>query len=351
MSDFSKLGKTEAELKLLVNEEVGNLKKTIKEKEKLLEDYRSEHGVLESFFREVKERIEPISPVAPIYKPKKGTSKVESPCSVVMQISDTHMGEIQNSSEIEGFGSFSPEICRERCLSFSKKVIDWTYVQRSGYIIDECVVLVLGDLVSGGIHEELNNTNAYPPPVQAVESGILLSDQIALLAPHFPKIRVEFIVEDNHSRLQKKPQAKEAGLNSLNYVVGFIAKERLSKYKNLEFNIYPQLEAVVEVKGRRYLITHGHNIKSFMSIPFYGIERKVGREAVKRMNAPDFNKFHKIVMGHFHTPMTTQYYMIGGSVSGTTSYDHQCGRHAVPSQSSWAVHPSHGEFNMIAWTL
>ena len=187
--------------------------------------------------------------------------------------------------------------------------------------------------------------------MQAVESGILLSDQIALLAPHFPKVKIEFIVEDNHSRLQKKPQAKEAGLNSLNYVVGFIAKERLSKHKNVEFNIYPQLEAVIEVKGRRYLITHGHNIKSVLSIPWYGLDRKVGREATKRMNAPDRTKFHKIVLGHFHTPMLTSFYIVGGSVGGTTAYDHACGRHAEPSQSSWLVHKSHGEFNYVAWSL
>lgn len=343
------LGKTEAELKLLVNEEVNNLKKIIKEKDKTLEEYKSEHGVLETFFREIKEHIIPIVPEPLFYKPRK--TKVESPCSVVMQISDTHMGEIQVASEIENFNEFNPEICRSRCLDYSKKVIDWTYVHRSGYNIDECVVLVLGDLISGSIHEELNNTNAYPPPVQAVESGILLSDQIALLAPHFPTVRVEFVVEDNHSRLQKKPQAKEAGLNSLNYVVGFIAKERLSRYKNIVFNTYPQLEAVVEVKGRRYLITHGHCIKSVMGIPHYGLDRKVGKEAVKRMNAPDTNKFHRIILGHFHTPMTTQYYWVGGSVSGTTAYDHSAGRHADPSQSSWLVNQSHGEFNYVAWSL
>jgi predicted phosphodiesterase len=347
--NIENLGKTEAELKLLVDEEVNNLKKTIKDKDKILEEYKSEHGVLESFFREVTEHLDAIKPVPMLYKPKK--TKVESHCSVVMQISDTHMGEIQNASEIEGFGEYSPEICRARCLDYSKKVIDWTYVHRSGYTIDECVVLVLGDLISGGIHEELNNTNAYPIPVQAVESGILLSDQIALLAPHFPKVRVEFVVEDNHSRLQKKPQSKEAGFNSLNYVVGFIAKERLANYSNIKFNTYPQLEAVVEVKGRRYLITHGHGVKSILGTPYYSLDRKVGREAVKRMNAPDKNKFHKIIMGHFHAPMTSPYYWIGGSCSGTTSYDHLNGRHADPSQSSWLVHPRYGEFNYVAWSL
>ncbi len=346
--DLSKLGKSEAELKLLVNEEVNNLKKVIKDKDDVLENYKKEHGVLESFFRDVKEHISPIVPETMLYKPKK--TKVESPCSVVMQISDTHMGEIQVASEIENFNEFNPEICRSRCLDFSKKVIDWTYVHRSGYNIDECVVLVLGDLVAGTIHDELLNTSAYPAPVQAVESGILLSDQIALLAPHFPKVKVQFIIEDNHSRMVRKPQSKEAGLNSLNYVVGFIAKERLTKFSNIEFNLYPQLEAVVEVKGRRYLITHGHCIKSVMGIPHYGLERKVGKEAVKRMNAPDVNKFHRIILGHFHTPMTTQYYWVGGSVSGTTSYDHGAGRHADPSQSSWLVN-HHGEFNRVDWTL
>jgi hypothetical protein len=349
--DITKVGKTESELKLLVNEEVNNLKKTIKQKETILENYKAEHGVLESFFRDLKEHVEAINPVPVLYKPRAGRVMVDSPCSVVVQVCDAHMGAVQRASEIEGFGEFDPEICRNRQLSFIKKVIEWVDVHRTAYTVDECVVLVLGDLISGDIHDELRVTNAFPVPVQIVEASTVLSEQILMLSQHFPKIRVEFLVEDNHSRLTKKPQAKEAGINSYNYVIGFIAKERASRLSNVTFNIYPQYEASVQVSGQRYLLCHGHGIMGWSGFPYYGIERKVSREALKRMNGPDCNKFHKVIMGHWHAPLAHPFYWIGGSVSGTDAYDHKNGRHARPSQAAWFCHPKHSEFDRTDFWL
>jgi len=35
-----------------------------------------------------------------------------------MQISDGHMGAVQDSDEIEGFGVFDPEICEQRQIKY-----------------------------------------------------------------------------------------------------------------------------------------------------------------------------------------------------------------------------------------
>lgn len=345
------MSKSENDLKVLVNEEVNNLKRVIQEKDGVIKDYRKEHGVLETFFRDLKENIEPISPSPLFYKTPRSKRLVTSPCTAVLHITDGHMGAVQIAEEIEGFGEFSPQICRDRQIHFITQSVDWVDLHRASYRIDECVVIVTGDLISGDIHEELRVTNAFPTPVQCVEAGSLLADQISLLAPNFKSIRVEFIVEDNHSRLTKKPQCKEAGLNSFNYVVGFIAKEKLAKHKTVTFNIYPQYEKSIEVNGRRYLILHGNGIKGFAGTPWYGWDRKVAKEAIKRINGPDLNKFHRIIAGHFHTPITTPNYWLGGSVSGTDAYDHKEGRHSNPSQSSWLVHPKHGEFDRTDFNL
>jgi hypothetical protein len=88
-----------------------------------------------------------------------------------------------------------------------------------------------------------------------------------------------------------------------------------------------------------------------MGFPYYGIERRAAREAMKRMNGPDMNKFHRIVMGHWHAPLAHPYYWISGSVSGTDAFDHKCGRHAYPSQAAWMVHPRHGEFDRTDFQL
>jgi hypothetical protein len=352
-SQHRKRGKaiSEAELRLLVDEEVTDLKGSIKDKERIISEYRKEHGSLQSLFRALGEQVVKMTPQPPVYIPPVKKKAVENPVTVVMQVNDGHMGQMVSPREVEGFGEFNPDICRERQLNYARKVLEWVDLHRSSYTINEIVLPVLGDMISGDIHEELRVTNAYPSPIQACEAGSLLADQVATLAPHFSKVRVEFITEDNHARLTKKPQMAEAGLNSLNYVVGFIAKLRLSRLANVEFNIYPQYEAVIEVSGRRYLICHGHGTMGWAGFPWYGVERKVAREALKRMNAPDMNKFHRVLMGHYHTPLSHPWYWVGGSVSGTDALDHKQGRHSPPSQAAWVVHPTHGEFNRTDFWL
>ena len=346
---MKQMGRSEIELRSLVDEKIQELELRVLEKDKILESYRKDHGVLDLFFREVAAHIDKTPPQPMLYKPIKKTS-VDSPCAAVMHVTDGHMGAVQIPSEIEGFGEFNPEICRARQINFAKKVIDWTLTNRSAYKIPEIHILVTGDLISGDI-QDLRVTNAFPSPVQVVEAANVLSDQIALVSSHFEKVIVEFVSEDNHARLTKKPQSKEGGLNSLNYLVGYIAKEKSSLLPNVTFNIYPQYEAVVNVMGRRYLLCHGHNVLGWGGLPWYGIDRKIAKEAVKRMNAPDYNKFHKVIGGHWHTPICTPLYWFGGSVSGTDAYDHSSGRHCDPSQAAWMVHPVHTEFARTDFNL
>lgn len=330
------------------DEKVKELVKREKVALKTLDDYREAHGKLELFFGELQEAIGDcklhFNPAPKIYKPPQRTI-VESPCSVVMCANDWHYGAVQDPSEIEGFGEYSPDICKSRAISYQKKIIDWVKLHRANYRIDECVVMCLGDLVSGAIHEELKVTNAFPLPVQASGAGVLLAEMVAGLTPYFKSVRVEFVVADNHARLTKKPQSKEEGQNSMNYVVGFIAREVLKKLPNVKFNLHTQHEVVVEVSGRRYLLMHGHGITGWNSLPWYGLDRRVAREALKRFNAVDLKKFHKVILGHWHTPIAQQYYWISGSLSGTDAYDHKSGRQSDPSQAAWFVHPRYGEFD------
>lgn len=239
-----------------------------------------------------------------------------------------------------------------RIVSISEKKLDSDlydltiegnhYYQANGYVVHN----------SGDIHDELRVTNAFPVPQQVVRAAQIHTKQIALLSPYFERVTVDFLTEDNHSRLTKKPQAKEAGLNSYGYLVAKMMEAYLEKHQNVAFNIHAMNEKVISVLNRNYLITHGHNVKAWMGIPWYGIERKVAKEATARqsiimddvLRAKDIG-FHKMIHGHFHLPSNNPLYSCGGSVSGTDAYDHQAGRHAGPSQSAWMVHPKYGEFN------
>jgi len=332
------------------------LRSTIAEKDKVLEEYKRSHGKLEDFFAQLAINIQPVLELPSTYKV--GTGKVGSPCVAVMRISDGHLGAVQFADEIEGFNEFNPEICRKRQVDYAQRFCKWVDITRGAYQVDEVAVIVTGDLISGDIHDELRVTNAFPTPVQCVKAAEVLVEQMRIVSRAFSKVTVHFLVEDNHARLTKKPQAKEAGYNSFNYVVGKIAEIYLSKIRNIEFNIYPQYEKVISVLNRNYLISHGHGIRGWMGIPWYSIERHVGKESKARLQIimDDISKaksigFHKFIFGHYHTYFETDLYSCCPSVSGTDAYDHKSGRHADPGQSGWIVHPKLKEINFNNFRL
>lgn len=312
--------------------------------------YKREHGQLEQMMAEVLEAVPSITPTAPAYAPPK-VRRVEKDVTIVVHVTDAHHGAIQLASEIEGYGEFNPDLSRARQFGLITDVLAWTEMHRLGYSIPECRMLVTGDLISGDIHDELRVTNAFPAPRQAVEAGEILAKQAATLAPHFGRVVLDVLTDDNHGRLTRKPQAKECGFNNWMYVVASITQVLLREHNNVFVNVYAMPQKVVEVCGRRYLLCHGHDVMGWGGFPYYGIERKTAREALKRMNGPDMTKFHKIIMGHWHAPLEHPHYWIGGSVSGTDAYDHKSGRQAEPQQVTWLVHPKWGEFDRTCWRL
>lgn len=333
--------------------EVQALNKKLREAKAEIKKLMTDYGDLRAYFSTQEEYIRDhiMVPLASDYARKDKASKVESNITAVLHNTDWHMGEVQEADEVEGFSSFSPEQLKSRILYLNNDFMNWIEVHRNGYNIDELVILDTGDNISGDIHEELRVTNAYPAPVQAVECGYLKAAQIAGLAPYFNKVTVEFLVPDNHSRIAKKVQAKQAGLNTHNYVVGNIAKTLVSKHKNVAFNIHISHTISVQVSKRTYLICHGHDVMGWAGFPYYGIERKVSREALVRLHEPDYKRFHKMILGHWHAPLAHPWYWIGGSASGTSAYDHRQGRRAYPSQVAWLVHPKKEEFDRIEFKL
>lgn len=330
---------------------VKKLQNDNKNLKKQIESLKLEIGESEARLEQIKNEFKSIQIKKPaIHSSRLKKKRVSSPLSAVMVLGDWHIGEIVEGDEIENFNKFNWALAQKRAYYLHKQFVDWVNVQRVSSVIDELVVICIGDNISGDIHYELQVTNEFPAPVQAVRAGLLMAKTIAEMSAHFNKVRVEFVTLDNHSRLTQRSQWKEGGYNSYNFIVGFVAKERLSSVSHINFNLYPNSKSLVDIKGWKYLCMHGHNIKGWSGIPWYGTDRQVAKEAKARRNMPGKN-FDKIVMGHFHTPVWTNDYIVNGSLSGTNEFDHGQGRHADPAQVAFLVHPKYGEMNRIEFTV
>lgn len=266
----------------------------------------------------------------------------------VLDISDLHIGEVVEACEVEGYNAFNWEIAQAGLFGIVDDFMQWVTIQAEHYKIEQCVLLCKGDYISGDIHDELRVTNEWPLPVQTAKAGWLLGEVFRILAGRFKRVVAYEVGADNHGRLQKKPQAKQKSANSMSFLVQYIANAAASRCSNFYPVVAEGMKLLAPINGHRFLVEHGDSIKGWMGIPLYGIARMAGKESMRRMDATRGFDYYSVA--HFHVPCWDQKYLLmNGSLTGTTEFDHACGRHALPCQAAYLVHPAYGVFNFTSF--
>lgn len=319
------------------------LRKRIRDLEREAAGLRTSMGERDEFKGEVAAALAAEEPYPPFrYAPRVGGK--HKPIVPVLDLSDLHIGEVINPDEVEGFNAFNWEIAQAGMFCLLEDFLQWVEIQRGHYLIEECAVFCKGDYVSGDIHAELRATNEWPLPVQTAKAGWLLGEAFRILSGHFKRVTAFQVGADNHGRLQPKPQAKQKTSNSMSYLVQHIANAAAERCANFRPVVAAGSKLVAEVNGKRFLLEHGDNIKAWSGIPLYGIQRAAAREAMRRMDGGRGYDYYSI--GHFHVPNWLEgRILVNGSLSGTSEFDHGCGRHALPAQVAYLVHPVYGIFN------
>jgi hypothetical protein len=319
--------------------------------ENQLGSFQESKGAMTELALEVQQAVKAAEPYLKKHRPAIKENRPEKAVVPVLLFSDWHIGEVIRKEETEGFGEFNWNIARKRVFYTVDKFLAWVETHRRAFKIEEAVVLGIGDYVSGDIHRELSVTNEFPVPVQAANAGLLLGEAVRRIAPEFEKVRFFGVGADNHGRLTRKPQAKQKSTNSFSFLVHAIARQALSEHTNVSFYESEGAKKIVNVAGKKLLVEHGDSFaRSWMGIPYYGFERARGREAARRMGKDRDLEFDYVIVGHFHVPaIVSGNILVNGSLSGTSEFDHLAGRHALPAQVSFFIHPVHGIFDWVAW--
>jgi len=314
------------------------------ELEKANKDLRLKVGAQKELASELGAAVRAADPFPRYSYAKPQVSK--SPVVPAIMLSDWHVGEVIQKDEMEGFNEFNYQIAEDRIFGIVASFLNWVEVQRKIYNISTVSVLGLGDWVSGNIHAELLATNEFPLPVQTAKAGLLLGEVLVRLSAHFDAVNVDEVGADNHGRLQPKPQAKQKSTNSMSFLVHTIANQYSAKQGNIHVTEAAGIKMVTEIAKHSFLMEHGDTVKAYMGIPYYGMNRERGREAMKRMGTD--KAFNYMALGHWHVPGFVEgSVIVNGSLSGTSEFDHSVGRHSEPCQVAFMVHPKHGVFN---WT-
>lgn len=303
----------------------------------LLREIETKNLIAETIENTIK-ALEP----APYIKPQiPRHSTVESAVAV---FSCWHIGETVDPKQVNFLNEYNMDIFIKRLQYLTDKIIKFTTENMKSHRFDEIVLLFTGDMVSGIIHDELIETNNLTITEQAMIGAYVTAQAVREIASVFPKVRVLGVV-GNHGRISSKKYYKNKQVTSWDYVFYYTLKLLLSKQSNIEFLLPQSAIAGIEIKGHKFLVFHGDQIRGWAGIPFYGLNRTTTRFMQIFSAQSEFYRY--FVTSHYHTKASIQAgygeQILNGSLKGTDEYSIASGLSNDPYQLLFGVHEKYGK--------
>lgn len=265
-----------------------------------------------------------------IQVPKKvgGKQRIGVP---LMMCSDWHIEERVDLKKVNGINQYNLEIA-DKCIAKLAEAFASMVADSVRFDCRTAVIALMGDLITGTIHEELLESNFLSPQraqVWLLDRVEKMLRTILALCPHLDRIIVT-CNSGNHGRATHKQRVSTREDNSLEMVVYQTLARIFRDEKRLEF-IFADGEWIeLDVMGYRIAITHGDSFNygggvGGMMIP---IRRGITRQFAGR-------EFHQYLMGHFHKRTDDGDVQINGSMIGYGPYSQRIHAKPEPRQQTW----------------
>lgn len=237
----------------------------------------------------------------------------------LLLISDTHLDEVVNPKEINFANDYNREIAVQRVTNMFANFLKLAQHHLSGMRYDGAVIPLLGDMLSGDIHDELKNTNA----ATTYESLLFWTDYFAQclrkLAPHFPYIDVPCVV-GNHGRNTKKPMMKGRVVNNSDWLFYCLLARELRDVPNIRFHISESADHLIKIYNTTFCLTHGDQFKGGSGISGLLSPLMLGDARKRKRQHTMKQPYDYLVLGHFHERSFFKSVIVNGSLVGYSEY-------------------------------
>lgn len=217
-----------------------------------------------------------------------------------------HLSDVHTGIKIDNWmNSFNEDVLKRRIEKYTSEIIKIRKTHGS----QDCY-LVIGEIISGLIHNNLRLQNNIDIMEQFKLVSELISSMIVELANNFNSVYV-YTTPGNHSRVSAKKEDSLDGEN-MDVLLPFYLKARMQNVVNVHIcdnTVEPEI-AMFSIRGVNVFSAHGHK-----DAPSNVVQNFTMMFGVK----PDI-----VLLGHRHTNgMTTVYdtkVVESGCVSGTDAY-------------------------------
>lgn len=235
--------------------------------------------------------------------------KGENAQTVVAPLSDTHIGESVNAEQMGHLNHYNFDVFNKRLWGWASQLLNLVTYRRNIAPVDTLVIPMLGDMISGDIHEELARSNIANCMEQMIRGASLIAQSLMYLAPHFSSIRIPCVV-GNHGRMTRKPPMKDKYMD-WDYLLYQWVAAFCKNQKNIEFDIPKSFINTFQIYDQTILMMHGDSISgagSSMSISnaiarLRGVlqyRKNLINELPDAIGLEGTMSFDSVMIGHFH---------------------------------------------------
>lgn len=252
----------------------------------------------EAILEELKAAIAKAEPVQP--------HTIEQPAyakALYAMLSDLHFGLTFNSY----YDRYNPEIAARRTMTYAEHLV----ALGSQHNIDTIYVSILGDIVSGIIHQSIRIANRGNMIEQVVGASELIAAFLRRLAEYFNHVIVTDVA-GNHSRIEMNAENALRG-ERMDLLIPWYCRAKLEAVDNIKFvenEVDPTISALT-IFGKTYVAVHG-DFDPDLKTSALKISQLIGK------------KIDYFLAAHLHVPEMrmedTTYIRNGAVVSGGDEY-------------------------------
>ncbi len=260
--------------------------------------YKRLYGQATRALLAMEERFDTLAGIStdfPVQKLKRAKRLKGGTVAVVVPASDWHVEERVFKAAIGGKNEFDLTIAEARIKRFYSGVVEKIEHQNHEKRVSELWHPLLGDLITGYIHEELLESNTLSPTEACVFLQELICSGIDFLLKETSLPIFIPTCCGNHSRTTQKKRIKTSHKNSFEWMLFMTLARYYKNEPRVTWIIGEGYHNVCEINGRKVRFHHGDGMRYAGGVGGITIPVNKAIAQYQKLEACDFDIF-----GHWH---------------------------------------------------
>lgn len=260
--------------------------------------------------------------------------------TMIALASDWHIEEEVKPDAVNGLNFYNLEESKRRAMRYFQVLLKLTQIEQRETKIDNLIIGLLGDFISGDIHEDVSKSCLIQPTKAIIRCMEYIVSGVDYLLEN-SELNITLVCHSgNHGRKDKEQMIANESGNSLEFMMYHMLKIHYRNNPRVTFIIPEAYHSYVDVYGKVIRFHHGHAMRFGGGVGGFTIPVNKAIAQWNRAKKADIDCF-----GHFHQIFDGGNFVANGSMIGFNAYAINIkAAYEKPAQMLFGVHSKLGKY-------